>query len=244
MTRPAIITPDLGAHNADLARSAERLRKARAYRDCSTVIICPSRGSIPCRVVGSWLGLMRPMNQKVLGPLFAVGMEVGDAYASLFDLVLGHPELSKWKYVLTVEEDNILPPDALLKLIEDIESGPRWDAVGALYWTKGPGGQPMCYGDPRVMPRNFIPFMPAPDAVTPCNGLGMGCTLFRLESLKHPELPRPLFRTVQEYKPGQGSRGSTQDLAYFEAAGRIGQRFACSTRALVGHLDVAEDRVW
>ncbi len=34
------------------------------------------------------------------------------------------------------------------------------------------------------MPMNFIPQVPTADTVVPCNGLGMGFTLFRIEMLK------------------------------------------------------------
>ena len=35
----------------------------------------------------------------------------------------------------------------------------------------------MCYGNPAEMPLNFVPQIPQPDQITPCNGLGMGFTL-------------------------------------------------------------------
>src|SRR5439155_14163954 len=97
-------------------------------------------------------------NQQFIGPIFGENDEVGVAYQKLFDMILGHPELSKWKYILTVEEDNLPPQMGLLKLYESIEQG--YDVVGGLYWVKGETGQPMIYGDPKVMPRNFVPQVP------------------------------------------------------------------------------------
>jgi hypothetical protein len=167
------------------------------------------------------------------------GMEVGEAYNHAIEAIMASDELSKWKYVLTLEEDNMPPPDGLLKLIESID---KFDAVGGLYWTKGPGGQPMCYGQPGAMPKNFIPFMPAPNAVTPCNGLGMGFTLFRMDLFRKVE--KPWFKTVQEYTPGQGSQGFTQDLFFFDKAAKCGARFACDSRVPVGHYELAGDQVW
>lgn len=141
-SEPKIYVPEFGVHNRDLEESARRLDISKTYRDLSTVIICPTRGLIPSRVVQSWLGLMKPMNQKVIGPIFAVGMEVGEAYNNLVSLVLNNPELSKWKYILTIEEDNVPPADGLLKLYESMD---KYDVVQGLYWTKGEGGQPMCF---------------------------------------------------------------------------------------------------
>lgn len=241
MANPQVVIPDYsGYHNRDIDESAERLEKAKSYKDLSTIIICPTRGQIPAKVVQSWMGLMRPMNQKVIGPLFAIGMEVGAAYNSMIENILANPELSNWKYILTIEEDNMPPADGLLRLYESID---KYDVVQGLYWTKGEGGQPMIYGDPSVMPKNFIPQKPIKDTVQHCNGLGMGFNLFKLEIFKNPDLPRPWFKTVQEVVNG-GARAYTQDLYFYENAAKCGYRFACDTHVKVGHYDINNDIIW
>jgi hypothetical protein len=95
----------------------------------------------------------------------------------------------------------------------------------------------MIYGDPHTMPKNFIPQVPKPECLQECNGLGMGFNLFRLSMFR--KLPGPWFRTVQET-----GKQYTQDLWFFENAGREGYRFACDTRIKVGHLDVATGMMW
>lgn len=240
--QPQIVVPDYrGYHNQNPEGTNVRLEKAKSYRDLSTIIICPTRGVIPAKVVQSWMGLMRPMNQKVIGPLFAIGMEVGEAYNSMIEMILQNPELSKWKYILTIEEDNMPPPDGLLKLYEHMDD---YDVVGGLYWTKGEGGQPMIYGDPKVTPLNFIPQMPTVDGIQPANGLGMGFHLFKLDMFKDEKIPRPWFKTVQDYSPQGGAKMYTQDLYFYENAGKLGYKFACDTRVKVGHYDFANDIVW
>ncbi|MFA6407204.1 MAG: hypothetical protein WCV80_00670 [Candidatus Paceibacterota bacterium] len=240
--QPQIIVPQYkGVHNSNIAEANKRLEISKSYKDLSTIIICPTRGTISAKVVQSWMGLMRPMNQKVLGPLFAIGMEVGEAYNSMIEMVLQNPELSTWKYILTIEEDNMPPPDGLLKLYESMDI---YDVVGGLYWTKGEGGQPMIYGDPKIAPLNFIPQIPISEGVQAANGLGMGFNLFKLEIFKNEKLERPWFKTLQEFIPGQGGRGYTQDLYFYERAGKLGYKFACDTRIKVGHYDVAMDVVW
>ena len=112
MQAPAIIMPEVGYHNSDMDRSVTRLDKAKSYRDLSTIIICPTRGMIPARIVQSWMGLMRPMNQKCVGPLFAIGMEVAEAYNATIASILANPDLASWKYILTIEEDNAPPHHA------------------------------------------------------------------------------------------------------------------------------------
>jgi hypothetical protein len=183
-------------------------------------------------VVQNWRGLMMPMNQKVTW-IFVTDMEVGAAYSSTIEQILSHPDLSTWKYVLTLEHDNLPPPDGLLRLYDYSED---YDAIGGLYFTKGYGGQPMCYGNMQDG-LNFAPFLPGPDLVVPCRGLGMGFTLFQLKMFKDKRLPQPLFQTVQNYEHGKGGQSYTQDLWFFQNAGRFGYRFACDARVKVGHYD-------
>lgn len=241
--QPQIVIPNLeGAHNA--GQQAERMAQEGSYRDQSTLIVCPSRGVVPFKVLQSWMQLVRPMNQKVMGPIGLLGMEVGAAYQSFFEMVLANPDLSTWKYVLTIEEDNILPPDALIRLLEAIEGGVdnrKWDSLGALYWTKGEMGRPMIYGDVNDPILNFRPQVPLPGNIHPCHGLGMGCTLWRLSWFKEnaSKMEKPWFKTVAE--PG---RMYTQDLYFYERAKRVGIRVACDTRVRVGHYDYANDFVW
>lgn len=235
-----IIDPShAGYHNSNPETQA-RLKQAKSYKDQSTICIIPTRGMIPAKIVQSWWGLMSPMNQKFIR-IFMVGMEVGEAYQNAIEQILSHPDLSKWKYILTLEEDNAIPPDGLIKLLENMD---KYDAIGGLYYTKGIGGQPMCYGKPETMPRNFIPFPPKPNDLTECNGLGMGFTLFRMEMFKDPKLTKPWFKTEQKYTEGVGSSAFTQDLYFFNKARELGYKFACDSRVLVGHYDYENDMLW
>ncbi len=209
--------------------------KGNSYKDLSTICIVPTRGVISAKVVQNWMALMSPMNSKFVR-LFVEGMEVGEAYSTAIENILANPELSKWKYILTLEEDNCPPPDGLLKLYENMD---KYDCIGGLYWTKGVEGKPMCYGDPNVPGLNFTPFMPAPDQIVRANGLGMGFNLFKMEMFKDPRMPRPFFKTVQSYTPGVGAQCYTQDLKFFEEAGKLGYKFACDARVKVGHWDQA-----
>lgn len=246
--KPQIVVQNYeGVHNQDLERSRDRLLKGNTYKDLSTIIIVPTRGTIPAKVVQNWWSLMTPMNQKVIR-IFMIGMEVGEAYSTAIEMILTNPELSKWKYILTLEEDNMPPPDGLLKLYEAIntppENGGPYNVISGLYWTKGEGGMPMIYGNPDEMPLNFIPQVPKVDGVQRCNGLGMGFDLFILDMFKDPKFEKPFFKTVQQFTPGVGVRMYTQDLSFFEKAGKLGYKFGVDTRIKVGHYDLQNDIVW
>jgi len=219
-----------------------RLEKEKTYRDLSTIIICPTRGMIPSRVVANWQ-YMRPMNQKVVGPIFMERMEVAEAYNQGIKMILDNPELAKYKFILTVEEDNYPQnPDGLLKLYESIDG---YDCIGGLYWTKGQNGQPMCYGNPEMQPLNFIPQVPVPGQLTPCNGLGMGFNLWRIEMFKDKRFEYgKWFKTEQSFVQGVGAKAYTQDLYFFEKAVGLGYKFACDARVPVVHWDEVNQIAW
>lgn len=240
MTKPQIIIGgDLGQHNRNLRRSAKRVRQAKTYQDLSTVCVVVTRGMIPARVVESWMGLMVPMNQPFVR-MFVSGLEVGDAYNSAVETILSHPQLSKFRYLLTMEEDNIPPPDGLLKLYESMD---RYAIVAGLYWTKGEAGQPMIYGDPKGV-LGFAPQVPRPDEVQECNGTGMGFTLFDMRLFKDERIPKPWFKTLQEWSPDRGVAISTQDLYFMANVRRAGYRIASDNRVKVGHYDPETGIVW
>jgi hypothetical protein len=101
----------------------------------------------------------------------------------------------------------------------------------------------MIYGNPIGI-LNFIPQVPVQETIQECNGLGMGFTLFKLDIFKDERIPKPWFRTVQEWSEHSGSRGYTQDLYFFENARKAGYKIACDTRVKVGHLDPSTGIVW
>jgi hypothetical protein len=218
------------------------------YKDNSTVVIIPTRGMIHHRVVTALNSLMAPMNQK-RAMLFAVGHEVGHAYNAMIEYILKDPVLSKWKYVLCLEDDNIPPVDAHIRLLESIEFG-KFDAVGGLYWTKGEHfNAGMCYGTPdRYVSTGELEFYPRDvreavknGSLVPCNGLAQGCTLFRMDLFR--EVPAPWFVTVADVIDGVPT-GATQDLHFARRATLAGKRFAVDTRVLVGHLDIESNTVY
>lgn len=210
-----------------------------SYRDNSMAVIIPSRDEwLNVKFVQAIAALAYPMNQA--RALFHVtGAEVGKAYDEMVAGILAHPDLSKWKYVLTIEDDNLIPADAVLKLVESIELGP-FDAVGGMYWTKGDVNMPMCYGDPSEFartgvldfrPRNIVSALQHGEIVE-CNGLAMGCTLYRMDLFR--KVPAPWFVTLED--PTKGGCG-TQDLVFCGKARRLGARFAVDARVRCGHID-------
>lgn len=176
---------------------------------------------------------------------FVTGAEVGMAYDEQVAAILGHPELCKWKYVATIEDDTMPPADAILRLLESIEAG-NFDGVSGLYWTKGdPGMQaPMAYGDPAEYARTgVLDFRPRDvmaaiqhGYVMPVNGIACGMSIYKMDLFK--SLQRPWFKTLNDITPA-GPVGMTQDLYLCEKARRIGKTFAVDMRVRCAHMDWA-----
>lgn len=233
-----VLGENFGKNNSNLEESIKRVEKSKMYEDQSTIIICPTRGSFPTRVVQSWMKLMRPMNQSVVGPIFAESMKVDVAYETLIEYILSNDYLNKFKYILTIEEDNLPPSDGLLRLYEGMS---EYDVVGGLYWGKGDDGFPMIFGDPKD-PEDFKPQVPIANSLQQANGLGMGFNLFKLEMFKN--IPQPWFKTIQEKNDVGIDVAKTQDLYFYKNASKYGYKFACDTNILVGHYDSRNDIVY
>jgi len=239
--------PAEGFHNATIEASRERILRGASYRDCSTVGLLPVResGTLHWKVSVALKSLMVPMNQK-FHLQYLEGMEVADAYNAGLRMIFQNPDLKKWRFVLTVEHDNTPPPDALIKAVETMYSGP-WAAVAGLYWTKGEGGMPMIYGDPLDPIPNFRPLAPKPDQVQECRGVAMGFTLWDRELFEDKRLwlngatrveDATWFQTLGEFVPGVGARAGTQDLEFCGRAGGFGYRFCVDNRIRVGHVQL------
>jgi hypothetical protein len=227
-----------GAHNADGGARA-RILRGGSWKRQRIVVILPADTLIPAKVALSHWNLIFPPNNGVVR-ILAQGMEVGDAYSSAVEQILAHPDLSTWEYLLTIEHDNCPPADGVLKLIERMESNPEFSCIGGLYWTKGEGGVPQIWGDPKDPALNFRPQPPDPSGgLVECCGTGMGFNLWRMSMFKDQKLRKPWFQTQA------GSAGvGTQDLYFWSDARRHGHRCAIDCSVLVGHYDVANDICW
>lgn len=229
--------------------------EGNTYRDMSTMIVCPTRGGAPLDEIGragfipdevakGWVTLVRPSNHRS-GFMFIRGDEVAKAYNRGISHVL---EKQNFEYILTLEDDNIVPPHALIALMQSIEFGP-YDGIGGLYYMKGPIAVPMAFGRPGVLdgdgqidlsPVNLTEALMAPldnpkDKVVEVNGLACGCTLWRASLFK--DIERPWFETFTKFDSNGNVEAMTQDMYFARKARAAGKRFAIDTRVMVGHLD-------
>lgn len=235
-----LIVQDFGGKlSADLPEQRARLIKGGSWKRQRVIVIIPADTMIPSKVALSHWNLMFPPNNGVMR-ILAQGMEVGDAYSTALEQILAHPELREWEYVLTLEHDNMPPPDGVLQLLKRMEEHPEFACIGGLYWTKGDAGVPQIWGDPKDPVVNFRPQPPDPaGGLVECCGTGMGFNLWRLSMFKDEKLRRPWFKTVAG-KEGIG----TQDLYAWGDFRKHGYRCAVDCSVRVGHYDHGADIVW
>lgn len=246
----------MGANNATLIDARNEMLKGKEYKDSRFIMVTPTRGSrkTTCKcgqefqfdlgvhpnVVMAWLSLMMPLNCKYYR-LMISGSVVDTAYNTAVKFILDHPELRQWKYMVTIEDDVLLQPDAVLKILETAKEG-DWDAVSGLCWMKKDDPTPMLYGHPE-QEDDWEPLVPEEDKVMPCNGMGMGFTLFNLDMFRDGKIEQPFFKTVEEWT-GETRLFDTQDLYFFRRAKAAGYRVCVDTRIKVGHLDVTTGKVY
>lgn len=238
--KPQIVTPDYGRHNADTEATIKRLTESAQWKRLDTIMIIPAGGQMPTKAALAIMNIYAPPNNGFfrLPTVGAINCEVGEAYNATIELILNHDQLKTYKYILTVEHDNIPPPDGLIKLLARMEAHPEFDCIGGLYYTKGECGVPQIWGDPRDPTNNFRPQVPVPGQLVECCGTGMGFNVWRTEMFKDPDLRKPWFKTQTE------GGVATQDLYFWSDARRHGYRCAVDCGIHVGHYDVAADITW
>lgn len=229
--KPQLIGLDAGIHNKEIAKSTSRVIEGGSWKKQRTVMLIPAGPTIPTKVYISHRALVFPPNQSA-HCMAAIGQEVGEAFSNSIQEIISNPEIGNWEYLLTIEHDNCPPADGLVKLIKRMEQYPELSCIGGLYWTKGPGGMPQIWGDPKDV-TNFRPQPPVPGQLVECCGTGMGFNLWRLKMFKDERLRKPWFKTVA------GAEGvGTQDLYFWSDARKYGYRCAIDCDVLVGHYDL------
>lgn len=293
MNKVTIQTIDQLLEQAQFRESFKVMPQGDTFKDLSTICIIPIPGPktekkfLNCKkcktkneyeswqfsglhpmFVEAYKRLVRPMNVPFL-EMMPSGYEVGDAYNKAIEMILANPALNNFKFVLTVEYDNIVPfiPDSqgpLMMLYETLEKG--FDAAGGLYWTKGIPSMPLIYGDPKEKRKDSAGMFkvihpskkPKPKDWKPgqivtgewhdgdiinCNGMGMGFTLFKLDLFRDKRLKKPWFETRSDHGKN-GPRQYTQDLSFFEKFRTHGYKCAINTNVKVGHLDFRSGQIF
>ena len=233
--KPELVSYDFGRHNVDLEKSTKRVLESGSWRKQNVAMIIPASTLVPAKCALAWMNLVFPPNNGVVR-ILTQGMEIGEAYNEAIKSLLKN--VPDFQYVLTVEHDNVPPPDGILKLAAYMDQYPQYAAISGLYWTKGEIGHPQIWGDVSDPVVNFRP-QPPRGEIQECYGIGMGFALWRLDMFKDEKLVKPWFKTVVN-----GDGFGTQDLYFWRNARPLGYRCAVANTVRVGHFDHKTGITW
>jgi hypothetical protein len=234
---PEIVSYDFGRHNHDLNASSLRVLEAASWKKQNIAMIIPAAHMVPAKCALSWMNLIFPPNNGVVR-ILTQGMEIGEAYNTAIQNVLNHDQFKNYQYILTLEHDNVPPPDGILSLVKYMDAYPEYAAISGLYWTKGEMGVPQIWGDINDQVVNFRAQVPQGE-IQECYGIGMGFALWRLDMFKDPKLVKPWFKTTA-HAGGVG----TQDLYFWTNNRPLGYRCAVANTVRVGHFDSNTQICW
>jgi hypothetical protein len=194
------------------------------YVDKSTVAIVPTRGMVHFMVAGAWMQLQTPLSFPRM-MTFAAGMPVAEAYNELVKMALEKEPA----FILTLEDDNLPPPNAHLELLRTIGN---YDAISGLYYTKDEEHTPLIFNDDLLPATGFTG-----TGVVKCGGIPMGCALWRASLFR--EIPYPWFVTDED-----PTHRFTHDLYFAQKMARHGKTCAVNLDVRVGHIDVRSGIVY
>lgn len=227
--------------------------KLNSYQDKSVVCVIPTRGSVDIEVVDSWFKLITPINHKFT-KLFIAGGATDDAYNTALQLILNDPLLSKYRFLLTMEDDNIPPPDGIVKLVESMlekeQAGDKYWAISGVYWTKPSRDciehAPIAWGCVEDGEWNMkAPPLKEDGSVTQCCLIPQGFTLYDLNLFR--KMQYPWFKVVEanhninsiDWEPP-----ATQDSYFFKNVWEAGYKVGVRADVKVGHLDPRTKQIW
>ncbi|MGZ3560725.1 MAG: glycosyltransferase [Vulcanimicrobiaceae bacterium] len=145
--------------------------------------------------------------------------------------------------IAMVDDDMVLPPDALIKLHAALASDKQIGVAGALYYARD-GLRPMAVAawDERRTTSSYIPAFDGKNA-TDVDGVGFGCALVRVEALR--DLGQPFMRAQIYVEERAGRvRICNEDYLLCASLRRAGIRVVLHSGVKCGHFDRATGRVF
>jgi hypothetical protein len=142
--------------------------------------------------------------------------------------------------LLMVDDDIVVPPDALLRLTAALEADPRAAVAGALYYSRD-SARPMAVArwvSSDTTSAAIPPF--AADAVASVDGIGFGCVLIRVAALH--DLTTPYFAAhVYIDEATRSARQCDEDYLLCERFRGAGWRVLLHAGVRAGHYDRGTD---
>jgi GT2 family glycosyltransferase len=139
------------------------------------------------------------------------------------------------------DDDMVLPPNALVGLLEALDRTPSAGIAGALYYSRD-GLRPMVVEgwDPSNVAGGWIPAFGASEPVA-VDGVGFGCVAIRLDAVRQFERPFFAAQVLVEAQSGR-VRICNEDYLFCDRVRRAGWRVLLHPGVRCGHFDRASGR--
>lgn len=157
------------------------------------LVFTPSRGTVRMEWVHARYGQIIPTNfsmvemTQFISPYIPIGYQLADAQNLMAKRVVE----DDYEWIIYIEDDNVIPPDAFRRFNEYILDG-RFPIVSGLYFTKSNPPEPLIY---RGRGNGYFNDFKIGDLVW-CDGIPFG---FRLE---HAGFIKAAWETAPEYIVG------------------------------------------
>ena len=125
------IHADAGANFQNMEATIKRLSETSNWKKLDTIMLIPAGGTIPTRTALAMWNLYAPPNNGFFR-MACEGMEVGEAFSTAIQNILDTPQLANYKYILTIEHDNLPQPDGLVKLLAQMEAHHEFACISGL----------------------------------------------------------------------------------------------------------------
>jgi len=141
-----------------------------------------------------------------------------------------------YDYLFFVDDDIVLPGDALERLLETIEADPQTAVVGGLYYSRDEV-RPIAVGgwDSADTTTAYVPAYTS-TSTDPVDGIGFGCALLRVSvarTLSAPYFPAHVYLE----RRARVARQCDEDFLYCERVRKHGYRVRLDARVRCGHYD-------
>jgi hypothetical protein len=165
---------------------------------------------------------------------------IGNYIPGQRELIMNDAVDGGYDYLLFVDDDIVLPEDALEKLVATAEADPRTAVVGALYYSRD-SARPIAVAnwDSSDTSSAHIPaFMTW--STEPVDGIGFGCALLRVSVAK--ELGAPYFPAhIYIERGARRVRQCDEDYLYCERVRKSGYVVRLDARVRCPHYDRESD---
>lgn len=194
---------------------------------------------LPPEIMFAFHSMATPMNYNTIMQT-TKGLPVADAREQFCASALHH----NCKYVFFLDEDVACPPQTIPELIYKAEQNPDIAVVGGVYCLKREPPEPLIF-----MGNGNGPYWDwKAGEFFECSGLGMGCTLIRVECLK--DLKKPWFKTIHDYSRmldfGVPALESwTEDLFFCKRVTDTKRwKVFCDTSIICKHYDLSSGKAY